>query len=154
MLPARARRRRSAMAAAEPSCRSTSLFGRATVPIPCLGPIEAQSIACCPAFRRTSPDAQAQRPPPTPSVGRARCRPYRPQLRPKLSLGELLLPSAPFLGQGRRRTRRISAACAAGHGQGPHCKPPNLLRAFFVNQGYICEIPKLSRGLGRKVQLQ
>jgi hypothetical protein len=123
MLPARARRRRSAMAAAESSCRSTPLFGRATVPTSCLGPIEAQSIACCPAFCRTLTDAQAQRPQSTPSVGRALRRPYQPQLWPKLSLGELLLPSAPFPGQGRRRTRRISAARAAGHGQGPHCRP-------------------------------
>jgi hypothetical protein len=133
MLPARARRRRSAMAAAEPSCRSTHLFGRVTVPTPCLGPIEAQSLACCPASRRTSPDAQTQQPPPTPSVGCARCRPYRSQLLPKPSLGELLLPSAPFPGQWRRWTRWIPANRAVPASQGPHCNPLLLPGVFCVN---------------------
>jgi hypothetical protein len=62
--------RRNAMAAAEPRCLSAHPFGRETFKTPCLGHIGAQSIACCPAFRRASPDAQTQRPPPTPSIGR------------------------------------------------------------------------------------
>jgi hypothetical protein len=127
----RARCRRSAMAAAEPSSRSIQLFGRATIPTPCLGPIEAQSLACCPAFRRTSSDAQTQRPPSTPSVDRARHRPYRPQLRPKPSLGELLLPSAPSPANGAAGLAGFRRTASSPPPKG-HIATPSFFPGCFV----------------------
>jgi hypothetical protein len=46
-------RRHTAMAAAGPSCRAPPFSGRATIPVSCLGPIEAQKLTCCPAFQGT-----------------------------------------------------------------------------------------------------
>jgi hypothetical protein len=72
MLPARARRRRSAMAAVGPSCGSTPLSGRATVPTPCLGPLGAHRLVRCPASRRASPGIRKPRPAPLATAARHR----------------------------------------------------------------------------------
>jgi hypothetical protein len=72
MLRARARRRRSAMAAVGPSCGSTPLSGRATVPTPCLGPLGAHRLVRCPASRRASPGIRKPRPAPLATAARHR----------------------------------------------------------------------------------
>jgi hypothetical protein len=95
-------RRRNAMAAAKLSCHSAHPFGRVTFPTPCLGPIGAQSITCCPAFRRTSPDAQMPRPPPTPSVGHARRRRYHPDFDHQRPRGSPWTPPCFFPAELRR----------------------------------------------------
>jgi hypothetical protein len=154
VLPAWARRRRSAMAAAEPSYRSTHLFGRVTIPTPCLGPIEAQSLACCPAFRRTSPDAQTQQQPPTPSVGRARRRRYHPDSDHQHPRGSPCTPSLPFAGRTPARPRRNSGDRAAPLAQGPDCKGSFLSMGRSAKQGLFYKTSILSRDLAVKLYLQ
>jgi hypothetical protein len=72
----------------------------------------------------------------------------------KLTVGEPLVLSHPFPGQGRHRSRPIPASRAALHAQGLHCMSLILSRVFFVNQGPVCNRNESSRGLSVKLNLK
>jgi hypothetical protein len=93
----------------------------------------APRAACVPAAPLSSPEQRLQRPSPPVAAELPHRRPSRPQLWPKSSHGELLLPSASFPDQGRRRSHRIPASCAVPASQVSNCKPPDLPRVFCVN---------------------
>jgi hypothetical protein len=119
------------------------LLRKPTLPVAALDPSRAASAALCLALAGSSPEQELQRLALVVAAAGPHRRPYRTQLWLKPSHGEPLFPSAPFPGQGRRRTRQIPASRAVPASQGPHCKPPVIPRVFCVNRGYRCEELKL-----------
>jgi hypothetical protein len=95
------------------------LLRRLTLPVAALDPARAASAALCLAPAGSSPEQELQRLALVVAAAGPHRRPYRPQLWLKPSHGEPLFPSAPFPGQGRRRTRQIPASRAVPACQGP-----------------------------------
>jgi hypothetical protein len=112
------------------TCMLASIPGRLTILTYSLGPLEACVVAYLPGITRRRRSHLTPWPSPPATTVRCRRVPLCPNSEHPRALGELTLLPAPLHGRERYQPRRISAARAAGHGQGQHCKPPNLSRVF------------------------
>jgi hypothetical protein len=116
-----------------PSCQArppASIQGQLTILTYSLGPIEACVVA---HLLGIAPPCQSRSPPrPSPPAIAVRRRrvPYRPNSEHQRALGERALLPAPLHGRERRRPRPIWPEPRRPHGQGWHCKPPNLFGVF------------------------
>jgi hypothetical protein len=88
------------------------------------------------------------------AVGRPAASAHPPIRGHKSTFGKPLIFPHPFPGQGRHRSRPISASRTVLHAQGLHCLSLVLSKVFFVNQGPICDRNKSSRGLPVKPSLK
>jgi hypothetical protein len=104
--------------------------GRLAILTYSLEPLEAYVIASLPGIARHRRSHRRPRPLP-PATAVRRCRvPLCLNFEHPRAIGELTLLPAPLHGREHHRPCRILAARAAGHGQGPHCKPPNVSRGL------------------------
>jgi hypothetical protein len=137
---------------------SSSLLGTSPAPFRPLAPAHAPTVMVQATGRRALAANPLEppflRPPPQGLTTRVRRRCACPSSGQKSVAGELARLPTFFPSRPRRRSRRISASRAAGHGQGPHYEVCYLPRVLNAQQGYIGEDQSFSRDPGAKPLLK
>jgi hypothetical protein len=114
-----------------PAAQSSGLV---TSPKPRLDLVEAQTIACCSAVPRASPERAPQRPPPG-KLSRAASIPSPATNRAVVSSPTFVTPFPAKNPVGANEFQRARPP----PWKGPNCIDFNLSRVFCENQGHMCE---------------